>query len=384
MTAATRVQEHSAIEQCLYMAFELSRGRWLIGSTTGPGARARRTTIAAGDLAALTRELATAKSRWGLPADAPVRSCYEAGRDGFWLHRWLTTQGVVNAVVDPSSIEVPRRARRAKTDRLDVAGLLRVLIRAAGGERGAWHVVRVPTVAEEDARHVQRALDAAKRDRTRVSNRIHGVLATVGARMLLTADFALRVAAARTGDGQPIPPGLQIRVQRLWALREALTRQVAALEAARRANVATADGPAQVQLRRLLRLRAVGINAANVFVRELFGWRALRNRREVGGLFGLTPTPWRSGELVRELGIGKHGDPALRALAIEIAWGWLRFQPTSELAQWYQQRFAAGGPRMRRIGIVALARRLMIALWRYAETGEVPKGARLKPVATVA
>jgi transposase len=304
-------------------------------------------------------------------------SCYEAGRDGFWVHRWLVAHGADNHVMDSSSIEVSRRARRAKTDRLDLGGLLRVLIGWLGGERRC-RMVRVPNVADEDARQLHRALATAKQDRTRVRNRIHSVLATMGVRLSLTKGFEARLAAARHWDDTPLPSGLQTRVREQWAQLGLLTQQIRALEKTRRAQLETQTDAAITQIQRLRQLRGVGTHSAWVWGRELFGWRQFRNGREVGAFVGLVPLPWRSGELARDQGVGGVGHPEVR---VELAWGWLRYQPTSAIARWYAQRFAAGGGRMRRVGIVAVARRVLIALWRYAETGVVPEGARLKPVA---
>jgi transposase len=361
----------------VHLAFELGQAKWKLGFTPGLGQRPRERTIAARDLAALAQEIARAKARFGLPAGTPVVSCYEAGREGFWLHRWLVAHGITSHVVDSASIEVNRRQRRAKSDRLDVGKLLYQLIRYRAGERKVWSVVRVPTVAEEDGRQLHRELLPAKRDRARVTNRMKGLLANQGVVLAVDAGFLAELALVELWDGTALPSGLRARLEREWAKVALLSAPIRQLEGQREAAIRTDPAPAVELVRQRLRLRGIGVNSAWLYVMEFFGWRALRNRREVGGLAGLTPTPYQSGQLSREQGIAKAGNRYVRAMAIEIAWGWLRFQPASALSRWYQERFGSGSSRIRRIGIVALARRLLVALWRYLETGAVPEGAVL-------
>ncbi len=377
-TGATRPTEDTALHAVLYLALELSNTRWKLGFTTGLGQRPRERTIAARAVDTLRAEVAHAKRRFGLVESACVVSCYEAGRDGFWVHRSLEQQGITNYVVDASSIEVNRRARRAKSDRLDVQKLLLMLVRYHGGEQRVWHVVHVPTVMEEDRRQLHRELLAVKRDRTRLTNRIKGLLATHGIQMVLRRDFVTRLEAVCLWDGAPLPPGLRARLEREWAKVELLTGQIQALEAERGHLVRTATDPAVEMVRQLMQLRGIGPNGAWLYTMEFFAWRRFRNRRELGALAGLTPTPFQSGATHREQGIAKAGNRHIRALAIELAWGWLRYQPHSALTQWYQARFGQGSSRQRRIGIVALARKLLIELWRYLETGALPEGAVLK------
>ena len=359
----------------LYLAFELGRHHWKLGFTTGMGQRARERTIPAGDLNRLEAEIERARWRFGLLADAEVVTCYEAGRDGFWLHRFLEAVGHSSHVVDSSSIEVNRRAKRAKTDSLDLAGLLRLLIRYHGGERKVWSVVRVPTPEAEDARHLHRELMTLKRDRTRVTNRIKGLLATQGLSIPLDHDFAVQVEKAELWDGLPLLDQLRGRLKREWARHQFLSEEIRLVERTRHELLRTSSEPAVEQVRQLLTLRGIGMNSAWLYVMEFFAWREFRNRREVGALAGLTPTPYQSGDSHREQGIAKAGNRRIRAIAIEIAWGWLRYQPDSELSRWYRQRFGTASRRMRKVGIVALARKLLIALWRYLETGAIPEGA---------
>ena len=379
MEEATRGTKY-IIERSLYLAFELSAAKWKLGFSTGLGQNPRRRTVDAGELLALRQEIETAKRRFGLPADAPVKSCYEAGRDGFWLHRCLLAEGLENLVVDSSSIEVDRRAKRAKTDRIDLGKLLNMLIRYHSGEEKVWRVVHVPSVEAEDMRHLHRQLRTFKVDRTRYICRIKGLLATQGLSVPIHVDFLDTLAAARTWEGSPLPPGLRDRVQREYASLRYVEQQIKELEAERDELIETSKHPNIEKVRQLMRLRAIGPNSAWLFVMEFFGWRQFRNRREVGGLSGLTPTPYQSGEESREQGISKAGNRPVRGMAIEIAWCWLRYQPDSELSLWFYKRFGDGdSKRMRKVGIVALARKLLVALWRYLETGEIPAGAQLKP-----
>jgi transposase len=384
MTAATRTIETTAIEPTLFVAFELGETSWKLAFTTGMGQRPRLRTVAARDRASVLREIAQARARFGLTDACAVRSCYEAGREGFWLHRWLEAEGVENQVVDASSIEVNRRLRRAKTDRMDATRLVALLVRFWNGERRVWSVVRVPSVGDEDRRHVHRELLTMKRDRTRLANRIQGLLANQGVRVDWRKPLGRQLDALRLWDGSALPAGLRARLDQEGERLELLNRQIEALEATRRERIrAEKADPAVGQVSQLLALAGVGSNSAWLYVMEFFAWRRFRNRREVGALAGLTPTPYQSGESHREQGIAKAGNRHVRAMAIEIAWGWLRFQPESALSRWYRARFGHGSSRLRRIGIVALARKLLIALWRFLETGVVPEGAVLKPALRV-
>lgn len=379
--AAICKEQYSLNRPALYLAFELSSSTWKLGFTIGHGQRPRERNISARDLKALEWEIDQAKKRFRLPQDAPVLSCYEAGRDGFWLHRYLESVGVLNLVVDSSSIEVNRRKRRAKTDSLDVAKLLTMLLRYHGREKKVWHVVRVPTVEQEDNRQLHREMMALKKERTRHINRIKALLTGQGLRMHMQvrADFLHQLETIRLWDGSRLPEGLVGLLQREHKRLQLVEEQIEELERERKEAIRNSTRPDIEMVRHLLRLRAIGVNSAWLFTMEFFGWRKFRNQKEVGALSGLTPTPSQSGLTNREQGIGKSGNRYVRALAIEIAWGWLRYQPDSELTRWYEERFAHGSSRMRRIGIVAVARKLLVELWRYLETGAIPEGAVLKP-----
>jgi len=282
-------------------------------------------------------------------------------------------------VVDSSSIEINRRARRAKTDRLDLAGLLSLLARYVLGDRRAWRVVRVPTVAEEDARHLSRTLEALTQDRTRLMSRLKSLLATQGVSLPIDAQFLHRLEAAHLWDGTPLPPGLQERLSRTWTQLQEVDGQIRDLKALRLTRPEHLTPATSRALAQLLTMRAIGPIGASVLATEIFGWRRIRNGRELGALVGLVPAPYQSGETDYDQGITRAGNAHVRRVIVQLAWGWIRHQSGSALTLWYQQRFGGGGKRLRKIGIVALARKLLIALWRYLETGVVPDGAQLKP-----
>jgi transposase len=324
-------------------------------------------------------EIEAARVRFGLARGGRVLSCYEAGRDGFWLHRFLETHGVENLVVDSASIEVSRRKRRAKTDRLDAQKLVNQLIRWDEGEKKVWAVAQVPSVEDEDARHLHRELGTLRSEQTRLVNRIKGLLAGHGVRVgVIGSEFADWLRQQRQWDGSPLPPGLGQRVLIEYD-RLVLTRaQIAAVQRERKRLLKDGQTPQAKVARKLISLRAMGDNGAWTMSTELFSWRTFANRKKVGSIAGLTGTPFDSGGTAREQGIDKAGNKRVRFLAVELAWCWLRHQPNSALSRWYQQRFGAGGKRLRKIGIVALARKLLIALWRWVDQDVLPEGALLK------
>ncbi len=375
MNPATRKQDDNVVEPTLYMALELSNQTWKL--TFGDGTKRRHGSVPAGDVGKLREALAQAKQRLGLPAATRVVSCYEAGRDGFWLHRSLVSLGIDNVVVDSSSIEVNRRKRRVKTDRIDGEHLLTKLMRYHTGERGGWSVVRVPTVAEEDARRLHRELERLKRERASHQCRLQALLVTQGIRGKVDAGFGRRLETLKLWDGSALPQALQAELQREHERLKLLEAQIKALEAQRRERLRAPTTRPEQQVVQLMHLGAIGPGSAWLFVMEFFGWREFRNRREVGALAGLVGTPYNSGDSEQDQGISKAGNRRVRAMAVEIAWLWLRYQPHSALSQWYSRRFAGGGKRMRRVGIVALARRVLVALWRYLEHGVLPEGTRL-------
>ena len=371
----TRTLSGSVSEPMLYVAFELGKKDWKLAMTSGFWIDPWLRTVASGDLGAVERVLREGRERLRVPAAARVVSCYEAGRDGFWIHRALLGMGVANRVVDSASIEVNRRARRAKTDRLDALKLARMLVRVCAGERGVWREVRVPTVAEEAARQVSRERTALTQDQTRLVNQLRGWLATWGAAVPARRrdGWWTRV---RDWAGAPLPAEVQARLARADARLQGIATQIGELEAVQQAAV-TAAAPASA-VRQLVQLKGVATTSASILLDEGLLWRAFQNRRQIGGLLGFAPTPYDSGESQREQGISRAGNARLQAVSIQLAWNWVRWQPLSALTLWYRDRFAGGGKRARRIGIVAVARKLVIALWRYVTTGVVPEGAMLK------
>jgi transposase len=355
------------------MALELSARSWKVLFASSRGGRRERS-VAAGDVPKLAAEIAAAKRKLGLAPQARMVSCYEAGRDGFWLHRALVAGGVESLVVDSSSIEVPQRARRRKTDRIDLFKLMSLLIRYLGGERKVWSVVRVPDEEVEDTRQLSRGIERLKSERRQHRMRIDSLLVKMGIRLARIGgkDWAERVAGLGLG------PHLTFELTQAGERLALVERQLADLKARREALVASSDSRIARHTRALRRLGAIAEESSFVFSTELFGWRTFANRRELAGAVGITGTPFQSGECDQEQGISKTGNARMRTMLVEIAWCWARLQPQSALARWWRSRFGSGNKRTRRIGLVALARKLLVALWHYLENGIVPEGASLK------
>jgi len=362
----------------LYVALELGCDKWVLASATQAAQKPRFRTVTARNLAAFQEEIAKAKARFGLAVDASVCTCYEAGRDGFWLHRALTKLGINNVVVDASSIEVNRRQKQVKSDPVDASKLVNMLCRYHAGERKVWSVVNVPSVADEDGRQLHRGMKDIQRQKTECSNRIKGLLASQGLSAPVDANFRVRLDGLRDWNDQPVPAGLRMRLLQEYAVWETLHRQERDAANEQERQLREGEDRRLDQMRQLMGLRAVGVRTAWIMVMELFSWRAIKNGKELGSLVGLTPVPYDRGKSQREQGISKAGNKHVRSLMVELAWMWLRWQPTSALSQWYQRRFGAGNKRARKVGIVALARKLLIALWRYVDQGELPEGAQQK------
>jgi transposase len=357
----------------LYVAFELSGSKWKLAFQRELGAPRIRT-IDARDLPAVVKEIGLAKVKFKLPSDVTVVACYEAGQDGFWLQRWLEKEGIQALVVDPASLEVSRRERRRKTDRLDATKLLFCLIRHFAGEK-VWSVVVVPTEDQEDARRLHRERSRLVKERGQHRSRIRGLLAGQGIALERLPGNAAELR--RPCDGSPLAEHLQAEIQRELERLDLVEQQFKAVERSM-AEEARVEGPVAEKARRLASLKGVGLTGAHVLVREL-GWRDFRNRRQLAAAVGLTGTPYQSGDVSRDQGLSKAGNKRVRTLMVELGWTWVRYQPDSVLSRWFKERFALGGGRARRVGIVALARKLLIALWRFAETGVVPEGAAFKP-----
>lgn len=369
--------DDSAVVRVLYMALELSKKRWKLGF--GDGSRRRVKTIEAGDLVALGEEVRVAREKLGVPGGCAVVSCYEAGRDGFWIHRALQRLGVVNVVVDSASIEVSRRRRQVKTDRVDVESLLALVVRWHRGERQALRVVRVPTVEQEGARRLTRERERLVKERGSHRARIKSLLVSQGIVVERMGEVAGVLERGRErGTGGALSAELVAEIEREVARCELVDRQIRELERAQQERVVLGQGELAHKAGRLQELKGVGQQSSWVLSAELFGWREFSNGKQVAACAGLTPTAHASGERAREQGISKAGNRRIRALMVELSWLWLRYQGQSELSRWFRRRFAQGGSRQRRIGIVALARKLLVALWRYVEDGVIPAGAVLK------
>ena len=369
-------EEDATKTPTIYMALDLGRRRWTVGVLL-PGDRdARLFQITGGDREALSELIRRQRQVVGDPG-VRVVSCYEAGRDGFWLHRWLRDRDIDNRVLDPASLEVPRRWRRVKTDRVDTLGLLRVLLRLERGETEMTRVLWVPAPAIEDARRQTRERERLVSERTAHRNRIQGLLAAQGVTAIKVGarDWLDRLAAARTGDGRILGVALLAEIRREAGRLALVERQIKEVEVAQHTAL-KADTALVARACKLKRLRGLGEVFASGLTHEAF-WRDFANRRQVGGAFGLTPWPWDSGDMHSDQPISKVGNRRARTMAIECAWMWTLHQPGSALTRWWHKRFAGGGRRLRRIGIVALARKLMIALWRYLKEDLVPEGAVL-------
>jgi len=365
-------------DRIMYMAMELSNKEWKLVFTTTAG-KLRLRTMAARQLTRLLAEIAVAKEKLGLPPQTRVRSCYEAGRDGFWIHRFLAQQGIENVVVDPASIEVDRRLRRAKTDRLDAQSLAGRLVRywENPAEGRTWRVVRVPEEADEDARRSRRETERLTEEHTGHLARIRSLLVLHGVIVKrVTRDVVL---GAKDWAGRDLPIALRAELAREVSRLEIVREQLAKL-AKEQADVLKQQTTRGSQAAaKLLRLKSLGVATTLTLGNEFFGWRNFRNRRQVGACAGLTGTPYDSGGQRREQGINKAGNRRVRHLMVEQAWRWLQWQPQSELSRWFRERFGGSGSRLRRVGIVALARKLLVAFWKYLTFDLVPVGAVMKP-----
>jgi transposase len=370
MTTTTHSTE-SVRGMTLFVAFELGAKQWKVALASTVESQPWVRGVRAGDWMAVQRLLGDGRRRFGLAAEAPVVSCYEAGRDGFWIHRALRARGISNRVVDSASIEVNRRARRRKTDRIDAVKLVLMLMRAAAGERHVWSEVRVPTVAEEAARVISRERTQLVTERTRRVNQMRGWLTTWGGAWPSRRTDGWWTAV-RDWAGEALPVSVQQRLARAQARVHVVTAQLAALEAQQQATV-TADPVAA----RLAALKGLAPTSVSVLLQEGLVWRQFRNRRQVGGFLGYTAVPFQSGDTHQTVGIDRAGNRRLRTISLQLAWQWVRWQPASALTQWYRRRFGEGR-RPRLTGIVAVARKLVIALWRDATTNEVPPGAIVK------
>jgi transposase len=365
-------------EAVLYMAMELSNSSWTLGF--GNGQRTRRKSIGARDRVRLIEEVQLAKQKLGLEPDTAVVVCFEAGRDGHWIYRWLSAEGFKVLEIDSSSIETARGRKHVKTDRIDVEKLLDLLMRYCLGFRKAFRIVRVPSEEAEAGQRLHREDEWLIRQRGRVSNRLKGLLVTQGiTEVPLKREFVDWLEKAQTWNGSDLSDALKTEISRLYEQYQLMNAQIAEVEQAYLQELLS-DTAVANKRRQLERLKCIGPKTSRILSAEVFSWRVFSNGKQVGAMSGLVPTPSQSGDVQREQGISKAGNRRVRRVMIELAWFWLRWQPESQLSQWFNRRFAHGGKRMRRIGIVALARKLLIALWRYVECGVIPEGAVLKAV----
>jgi len=369
----------------IFVSLELSRSTWLVTSLSpGNGEKMSKHSVRAGDvpgLLALFSKL-NEKSRIKTGCAYPIVSIQEAGLDGFWIHRVLEKEGIESHVVDPASIATSRRRRRAKTDRIDGEALLRTLLAYMRGEPRVCAMVHAPSPEEEDRRRICRERKALIVERVAHVNRVKGLLFSQGISDYepLRKDRRARLAELRTGDGRALPERMKAQICRELDRLELLLKQIEMVEDERdtfiAAQAATA-APSPVTM--LLQLKGIGTEFAAILWSECL-FRHFNNRREVAAYAGLAPTPWQSGSIDHEQGVSKSGNPRLRTTLIQMAWLWLRHQPGSALAQWFNERVQRNNGRMRKSTIVALARKLLVALWKYATSGVLIEGAIMKSV----
>lgn len=379
----------SADTDPIFVAIEMSRSKWVVGAHVPASDKVGIYTLDWGDTAALLTLIDRLRSRAAAGtgmADVPVLCCYEAGYEGFWLYRLVTAAGHRVLVIDPTSLLVNRRAKRAKTDRLDAKAMIRALMAYNRGEDQVLRAVHIPSVGQEDQRRLMRERRRLIQERTAHTNRIKGLLMTQGIAGFdpRSRDAEQQLEALATGDARPLGPRLRDELRREIVRLRIVMEQLDAVDAERDAVVlaerlapssadsdrADVDGP---MIAALTRIKGVGPNDASMLVREAF-WRKFTNRREIAAWSGFAPTPWASGATSRDQGITKAGPSSFRAHMLQIAWRWLYWQPQSRLSEWFKARTSGATGRLRRVMIVALARKLLIALWRYATTGLVPTG----------
>jgi transposase len=387
MTPAALRKESKPSFETVYVGLELGLDKWVVCFSNGQ--KERIVELSTPSVAGLCSALEKTRDKLHLQQKARVLCCYEAGRHGFSVHRELLSRGVENIVVDSSSIEVPRRARRAKTDKIDARALTRLLIRHTGGEPRVLRAVRIPTREQEDERRPMREYNRLKGEKTGLTNRLKGLLALYGLRIrTFNEGFPGWLREQRLFDGTAVPEQMKAELLRSFERLQLVTRQLRELGRARvsrlreETKALNEDGRGRDAIAglvlQLMQLTGIGDRSAWLLVTEFFSWRCFRNRKQVAAAAGLTPTPYASSTISREQGISKTGNPAIRWLMLQLAWRWLRLQPGSELSKWYEKKYAHAGSRQRRAGIVAIARRLLIDLWRYTTLGVVPEGAKLK------
>lgn len=366
------------------VALELSKTSWVVAFAPPNDTKVAVHKIRAGDVDRLTSILASSKSKAERQINRPLQIvlCYEVGYDGFWLARLLIEKGIHTVVFDPASFLLPRRGRVAKTDRLDAEGMTRTLRAWLAGSREVARDVQIPTIEQEDAKRIERERKYLVEERISIVGRIKGLLALHGIWLSgkrIGKGLRGQLDTLRTGDGRALAPCLRRDIERMLTRYDHISQQITEVENDRRMALTDNRGtfPHADKVRRLATLGAVGETTATVLVAEVYH-RTFETRRHVASFVGLAPSPYKSGDVDRDRGINKAGTKLARQTLVELAWFWLRYQPQSKLSQWWQERFSDKGMRGRKVGIVALARKLAIALWRFVEDGVVPEGARLK------
>lgn len=382
MARKTTTQTEVYRSETLYVAFELSKKSWKVLCSTG-GIKKLSATMTPGSSVELRTLLDRAAKKFDLVEDPRMLSCLEAGRDGFWPHRFLLQHGLESLVIDAASMKVSRHRRRAKTDRIDAEKLLADLVRFDQGDKDVWRVVHAPSSEDEDHRHLHREFEQLKKERTQHRNRIRSILATEGIQIRGSLMKALEdLSSLKNWNGGRLSDSMLWRLERKMQRLAFVEKQIKEIVQHQAKCVGDPRSPKIEKIADLTRLRGVGLRSSWVLVMESLGWKSFNNRKEVGGSVGLVGTPYNSGQSDREQGITKAGNARVRATLVELAWMWIRYQPESNLTKWFEKRYAGQNKRLRRIGIVAVARRLMIQLWHFLEHGVEPPGAILtKPPA---
>ena len=383
--AADRGEEATAIRTnlgAIFVSLELSRSRWLITSLSpGGGEKLSKHSVQGGDVAGLLARFSELRNKASMQTGQsfPIVVIQEAGLDGFWIHRVLQQEGIESRVVDPASIATSRRRRRAKTDRIDGEALIRALLAFKRGEPRVCAMVRIPTPEEEDRRRLCRESKVLTAERVQHVNRIKGLLFAQGVSAYepLRRDRRERLAALFTGDGRPLPDHLKAQITRELDRLELLLEQIKTVAAERNVLLASAQAGMKTSAAMLLDLKGIGPEFAAILWSEGL-CRNFDNRRQIAAYAGLAPTPWQSGAVDHEQGVSKAGNPRLRSTMIQLAWLWRRHQPRSALTLWFEDRVRCNGGRLKKTTIVALARKLLVALWKYVTAGIVIEGAAMK------
>lgn len=373
--------EYTTKPTVLYIGIELSAAKWLLSFRTN-FTKCRNKTIDSWSIAGLVKAIDEMKKRFDLDSNGVVKSCYEAGQDAFSVHRQLEKLGIDNIVVDSASIETNRRKKRLKTDRIDGEKLSGMLLRYNSGEKGLWRIAVVPTEEEEDLRRTHREIDRLQKEVTSHKNRIRMLLKTHGVKVgkIGGKGWTDELDKIKMWDSKALPEHLLSELKRESARLVFVKNQIKEIEKYQQEQLEASDSPVIQKVLQIGKLKGIGYKSAWLLVMEWFGWRRFNNVKEVGAAAGLVGVRRASGEMSQEQGISKVGNPKIRTLMVELSWIWLRYQPDHPLSIWFRERFDKGG-RLKRIGIVALARKLLILIWKFVERGELAPATQLKVIA---